>query len=231
MSRHPISMRKSGVVRAAFSLSLGLCTGLRAYDVGLNAAEIHEAWVLGQRNDQATSEFLAPYDRQAGGATADSPHVAEVEVLTPFAQVVDRSREHASGGYSEQQAAQEYRHHKDTVLVRVRLMLPSAYPKQGGGPTRAPAPTQEQKDALRPENFWQHFQVNMKQRDRTLPTLSVHSKPIYSSPSNDTPSVIDGATVLLEYDADKVASEPATVEIATPEGETISVSFDLHKLR
>jgi hypothetical protein len=202
-----------------------------AFDIPLTPAQLHEAYVLGQRNDQATASFLAPYSKPASNALEGGPHVAEIEVLTPFAQVVDKSRERASGGYSEQQAAAEYRQRGDTVVVRVRLMLPSAFPKKESGPASAPAPTQDQKKAIRPENFWQNCQISMKQRDKTLATRSIQNKPIYSAASKDAPSVLDGATVWLEYDAKSVASEPATVEIVTPDSKTIAASFDLEKLR
>jgi hypothetical protein len=204
---------------------------LWAYDMPLTPAQLHEAYILGQRNDQATSAFLTPYSKPASNAMEGGPHVAEIEVLTPFAQVVDKSRERASGGYSEQRALTEYRQRGDTILVRVRLMLPSAFPKQESGPASAPAPTQDQKRAIRPENFWQNFQIAMKQHNKTLPTRSIHNEPIYSAASKDAPSVLDGATVWLEYEAKNVASEPATVEIVTPDSKTISASFDLQKLR
>jgi hypothetical protein len=211
-------------------LYLAVCHASFAYDVPLTAAQIHDAWVLGQRNDQATAEFLAPCISQTSDTSPDNPHIAEVEVLTPFAQVVDLSRQHPSG-YSEQQAAQDYHARGETVVVRVRLILPSAYPKQESGPASPSAPTQQQKKALRPENFWQNFQFSVKQRGKTLPPRSVQSQPIYSAPSKGTPSVLDGATVRLEYDTKNVASEPLTVEILTPDSKIIPATFDLQKLR
>ena len=110
-------------------------------------------------------------------------------------------------------------------------MLPSAFPKQESGPASAPPPTTEQKQALRPENFWQNFQFNLKQNGKTLTPHSVRNKPIYSAPSKNAPSVLDGATVWLEYDAKSVASESATFEIVTPDSKTISSTFDLQNLR
>jgi hypothetical protein len=221
------------LVSAALTITFCLACVITvwAFDVPLTPAQLHEAYVLGQRNDQATAAFLAPYSKPASNALEGGPHVAEIEVLTPFAQVVDKSRERANGGYSEQQAAAEYRQRGDTVVVRVRLMLPSAFPKKESGPASAPAPTQDQKKAIRPENFWQNFQISMKQHDKTLVTRSIQNKPIYSAASKDAPSVLDGATVWLEYDAKSVASEPATVEIVTPDSKTIAASFDLEKLR
>jgi hypothetical protein len=219
----------------AACLALSLCTVLVlptwAYDVQLTPTQLHEAWTLGQRNDQATSEFLAPYAKQTNSDSANGPHIAEVEVLTPFAQVVDRSREHNSGNYSEPQAAQDYKQHGNTVLIRVRLMLPSAFPKQESGPASAPPPTAEQKQAMLPENFWRNFQFHLMQGGKTLTPDSVSNKPIYSAPSKGAASVLDGATVWLEYDAKSVASESATFEIVTPDSKTTSTTFDLQALR
>ncbi len=213
------------------ALSLALSTPSVAYEPQLAPTQLHEAWILGQRNDQATSEFLAPYARQTTADPANGPHIAEIEVLTPFAQVVDRSKEHSGGNYTEQQAAQDYKDHGNTILVRVRLMLPSAFPKQESGPASAPPPTTEQKRALRPENFWQNFQFNLKQNGKTIAPRSVRNKPIHSAPSKNAPSVLDGATVWLEYDAKSVTSESATFEIVAPDSRTISSTFDLQNLR
>jgi hypothetical protein len=224
-------MRTFAFGLANLLLCFTLCGDVQAYDASLNPAQVHEAWVLGQRNDQATSEFLSPYAREARDSGPNNPHNAEIEVLTPFAQLVDSSRQHANGGYSEQQALQDYHQRGDTVLVRIRIMLPSAYPKQGSGPASPPPPTQEQKKALRPENLLQNFQFNLKQQGKTLGPRSVRNKPIYSAASKDTPSVLDGATVWLEYDAKNIASEPTTVEIVTPDNKTISANFELQKLR
>ena len=65
-----------------------------AYEPTLTPAALHDAYVLGQRNDQTTAEFLDPYAKQVTGtAEGGTPHLSEIEVLTPFAQVVDESRQ------------------------------------------------------------------------------------------------------------------------------------------
>ena len=211
-----------------------------AYEAQLTPAALHDAYVLGQRNDQATAAFLSPYSKQLTDRAAD-PHIAEIEILTPFAQVVDQSRR-LSSGYSEQQAAQDYQQHRDSFLVRVLLMLPAAYPKEQSNPEpNSPAPsssssvgqnsTANQNSALRPENFWQNFRFTLKQRGKVIPTRSIHNKPVHSTPTPDAPAVLDGATVWLEYDAKDVASEETTIEVVTPDSKTISAVFDLKKLR
>jgi hypothetical protein len=202
-----------------------------AYEVPLTPAALHEAFILGQRNDAATAAFLNPYVKQT---TEDSrePHIAEIQILTPFAQVVDLSRRFTSG-YSEEQAAREYHERGDTVVVRIVLMLPAAYPKPDA-PNDAPAPAQQPgapATALRPENFWQNFRFATKQQGKTISTRFIRNQPIHSTPTKDTPSVLDGATVWLEYDAKDAASEETVVEVTTPDSKTISATFDLKKLR
>lgn len=187
---------------------------------------------MGQRNDQATAKTLSPYVKQIT-ENSQVPHIAEIEILTPFMQVVDLSRRFTSGGYSEEQAAREYHQRGDTIVVRILLMLPTVYPKPESPPNQAPAPPQQSipSTTLQPENFWQNFRFATKQHGKTIPTRFIRNKPIYSSPTKDTPAVLDGATVWLEYDAQDVASDDTVVEVITPESKTITADFDLKKLR
>jgi hypothetical protein len=213
----------------AFASMLSSSLPLRAYEFPLSPAAVHEAWTLGQRNDQATAEFLSPYSKQVTEGTQQGPHVAEIEVLTPFALVLDQSRQNLSG-YSEQQAQQAYKQRGDTVIVRVRLMLPAAYPQAERGP-QAPKATGGQSATLRPENFWQSFQFAVKQHGRVVDARSVHNKPVYSSATKASSATLDGQTVWLEFDAKAVASDEIVVEVTTPDAKTAGVSFDLKKLR
>jgi hypothetical protein len=203
-----------------------------AYDAPLTPPAIHEAYILGQRNDQATASFLLPYVKQITEDTR-SPHIAEIQVLTPFAQIVDLSRRFTSG-YTEEQAAREYHQRGDTVVIRIILMLPAAFPKPDGASDSRQQPAQQQpppNSALQPENFWQNFRFETKQHGKTIATRFIRNAPIYSTPTKDTPAVLDGATVWLEYDAKDLQSEETTVDVTTPESKTISTTFDLKKLR
>jgi len=116
-----------------------------AYDVPLTPAALHEAFILGQRNDAATAAFLNPYVKQIT-ENSQEPHIAEIQILTPFAQVVDLSRRFTSG-YSEEQAAREYHQRGDIVVVRIVLMLPAAYPKPEAPANEAPVPSNRTRQA------------------------------------------------------------------------------------
>ena len=203
---------------------------LQAYEVPLTPAAIHEAYVLGRRNDQATSDFLNPYIKQLTAGT-EHPDITQIEILTPFAQVVDLSRRNATTNYTEEQAADDYRRQGNKIIVQITLMLPAAYANAVQNKSSEPPAPENKAAPLSPENFWQNFRFDLKQHGKVIPTRSIRNQPIYSTPTKDTPSVLTGAMVWLEYDAKDVASEVATVEIVTPESKTISANFDLKKLR
>jgi hypothetical protein len=209
-----------------------LSPSANAYDRQLDSHAIHEAYILGQRNDKSTGDFLAPYLTQITEPQNDV-HIAQIELLTPFAQIVDVCRQKSSDRYTEDQAIQEYKAHGNTVKVNVTLMLPSAYPKAAESkeaPTPAPA-TGSEKSAMSPENFWQNFQFNLKQNGKTIPSRGISNQPIHSTATNNAPAVLTGENVWLEYDVNDVASELTTMEVVTPQGKVIKATFDLKKLR
>jgi hypothetical protein len=230
---HPSVMTKTKRLSAVLMLATAFTVpAAQAYEPTLTPAALHDAYVLGQRNDQTTAEFLDPYSKQVTGAVeGGTPHLSEIEVLTPFALVVDESRQKLSG-FSEQQALQGYHKRGDTVVVRIRLVLPAAYPESERGaqaPTVSHDPSQTAN--LRPENFWQKFQFAVKQSGKTIPTKSIHNQPVYSAATKKSPSTLDGQTVWLEYDTKSIANEPISVEVNTPDGKTATTQFDLKALR
>ena len=227
-----MSKSDSCVLLGALALVLSAPVA-RAYEATLSPSALHDAFVLGQRNDQFTAEFLDPYAKQASGtAEGGTPHLSEIEVLTPFSQVVDESRRKGSSGFSEEQSLAAYHKRGDTIVIRVSLVLPAAYPEKERG---AQAPTvshdPKQTDALRPENFWQKFQFALKQNGKTIPTKAIHNQPVYSAATKNSPSTLDGQTVWLEYDAKSIANEPISIEVNTPDGKTATTQFDLKSLR
>ena len=200
---------------------------LKAYQHPLPPEAVNEAYVLGRRNDRATADFLAPYISPCTVPEV-SCFVAQIQVLTPFAQVVDVTRRNASASYTELQALRDYEQRGDTVDVEIKVVLPSARKTHDANRERE---SPEMSASLRPENFWRSFRFELKQRGRVVVPRSIHSTPIYSMPAKGESSVLDGANVLLVFNAKDVASEQATIEVRTPESKTITVVFDLKKLR
>jgi len=108
--------------------------------------------------------------------------------------------------------------------------LPGAYPTSGKN-SRTTNPPKENSRALRPENFWQSFQFNVKQNGKIIPSRSIRKKAINSSATKGAPAALDGANVSLEFDAKDVSSDETVVEVVTPEAKTVTASFDLKTLR
>jgi hypothetical protein len=89
-----------------------------AYDHPLGSSAIREAYFMG---GGSFAEFLRTYTKNLP-APKTGPHVAQVEVRTPFTQVIVSSHEH-SVGYSSMQAEQDYKKNPDTVQVVSKFAL------------------------------------------------------------------------------------------------------------
>jgi hypothetical protein len=220
--------RRIGTIVAALAV---VAASSIAYEKELDEQKIHEAYVLGQRNDKSTGDFLASYAAQIT-EPQNGPHIAQIELLTPYAQIVDLCRRKAADGYAESQAVQDYQSHGKSVKLHVLIMLPAAYPKaaESAAPATPPA-TGTQKREMTPENFWQNFQFHLRQDGKSIASRSISNLPVHSTATSNAAAVLDGENVWLEFDAKDVASDLTVVEVVTPEGKTIKASFDLKKLR
>src|ERR1035438_3232358 len=91
-----------------------------AFDRGLSEETVREAYFLGQDADRA-ADFLSSYVQSL--ATPDAgPDISQIELRTPYAQVVEISEQHLNG-YSAQKAAVDYHRRGDYLLVRVQVMF------------------------------------------------------------------------------------------------------------
>lgn len=178
-----------------------------AYDYPLSSQAVREAYFQGQRRDDFTAKLLAQYVKRLP-ATNAAWQIAEMEVRTPYQQVVLRSRQSLLG-YSAQQAWEEYRKRPPQIIVRVYL---------------ATAITQ----LVAREDLWRKFQFRVEQEQEIRPT-AVTGWPVYFF--SEQGSRLMGAEVYLELDAGKVSSGPLRVEVKSPEGQVSRAEFDLSKLR
>ena len=221
--------KKPGAPWPALSLAALLLAAqaLFAYDVPLSSHSVREAYFLGQRNDQKTTDFLGLYKRRLP-LPKSGPHVAEIELLTPYAQVVQVSRRH-SVGYSAQQAEKDYQGRGDILRVRVLLNLTPTYPVAMACQSAQNAADQQGIE-LRTEDFWQDFRFQLRQKDAAFEPLDLRGEPVYEHDARGSGGLA-GAQVWLDYDTAGVASAMAEVEVLTPDGQRVSVKFDLEKLR
>jgi hypothetical protein len=180
-----------------------------AYDHPLSDEAVRDAYFIGQ-NVKNVNHFLSPYI-QSLPVPASGPHVAEVALSTPFAQVVEVSAQH-SVGYSDPQAAEDYRKRGDFIAVRVKVLFTPTYPDPGG-------------------DFWRSISVGLIQKKNHMGATSVSGEPIYSGDADGDGTVSIGANVYVQFRLAGVKSDSVQVEVEPPGGAPVYATFDLSSLR
>lgn len=205
----------------------------RSYDAQLSDTAVREAYFLGQRRDEKMAAFFSPYV-QHFSLPEKGPYISEIELLTPYAQIVDVSRMN-SAGYSAQQALIEYRERGDTVLLRIRIELTVTYPVTQSVPSPV-ARDNNQAIRPRPNDFWRDFRFGLSQNDHWIEPQSMRGEPIYGGEGGSGSSrQLLGAYVYLLFDAQDVASGLAQAEVFAPDSvrnpQHVITTFDLAHLR
>ncbi|HKV62452.1 MAG TPA: hypothetical protein VJO16_11090 [Candidatus Acidoferrum sp.] len=198
-----------------------------AFDTPLSDQAVREAYFLGQRGDETMAAFLNKYTKYLE-APKTGPDIASVTVFTPFALLVQQSRQHSSG-YSAQQAALDHRDQGEFVRILVQIQLTNSYPAY------IVRPTGSRSGSLngfvpRPYDFWKDFDVQVSSDDKKLRPFSSSGHPNLIC-SDDGGCEVTGATLQLDFPADAFASGVATIDVTPPEGDPVSIEFDLDHLR
>jgi len=245
---------------SALALSLLLITPAFAFDAPLSPEAVRDAYFLGQHNDQSTLTFFSQYVKTLP-APDKGAYISEVEIYTPYTQIVEASRRR-TGSYSAQQAELDYRHGHDKLYVRIRINFTETY---GALELYRSAKGDKQlsgRDELLPD-FYRDFRVGLSQRsgpdreEQWIEPLHILLQPSYVQNSSHFPFIPEdlgiasyaaandanayssstgyiyptGWQAWLVYDATDVASDDATVEVITTDGQHVSVPFDLSRLR
>ena len=206
--------------------ALLLCQPLFAFQTPLSDTAVREAYFLGQRHDQSVSDFFAKYAKTLP-APQYGPYISTIRFLTPYAQVVSLSG-NKSAGYSAQQAERDHHADAETVVVSADIYLTDSY-----GPFLA-APTDSRSGSPvgltpRSSDFWRDFDVSVSSDSRTLSPQDTSGQPIYNCSEYGCSLV--GATITLTFAAAKFPSDSVTVNVVPPEGDEVSLDFDLTSFR
>ena len=175
------------------------------YDHPLTDEVVRDAYFLGQDLDRS-NDFFARYT-QALPVPDSGPQVAEIELLTPYAQVVQVSHEHPMG-YSAQQAAADYKKRGDSIQVRVKVLFTPTY-------TGA-------------DDSWRGVSVGLVQKKHMAAT-GVSAQLLYTS-DPDGYSWVIGANVFVEFSVAGVESDSVDVAVVPPGGAGVRATFDLGRL-
>ncbi len=198
-----------------------------AFDTPLSDQAVREAYFLGQRHDGSMADLLNKYTKFLP-APKTGPDIASVTVFTPFALLVQQSSQRTSG-YSAQQAALDHRDQGEFVRIIVQIQLTASYPSFIVRPTgtRSGSPNGF---VPRPYDFWKDFDVKVSSGDQKLKPFSSSGQPNYLC-SDDGGCELTGATLQFDFSAEDFASGSAVIDVDPPEGDPVSVDFDLDHLR
>ncbi len=197
-----------------------------AFDTPLSDQAVREAYFLGQRRDETMAALLNKYTKFLPPPKT-GPHIYSVTFFTPFALMVQQSSQHTSG-YSAQQAALDHRDQGEFVRISVQIHLTDSYGPFIARPTgsRSGSPTGF---VPRPYDFWKDFDVQVSSEDHQLKPLSSSGQPDLLC--DEGGCTLIGATLQFDFAAEDFASGSAVIEVIPPEGDPLSVDFDLDHLR
>lgn len=223
--------RRTRRVASVLTAAVLLTPSALAFELPLSSEAVREAYFLGQRHDEKTAKFLETY-RQHLPTPKCGPHVAVVELFTPYAEAVELSRQHGLS-YSAQQAEQEYRHRSNSVRIGVHIVYTGAF-----GSVTPCSPGSQSGSGARPPSMpassWKDYQVRVSQDGKMLESRSVRYEGTHTSSSGGKSgggSWVTGFIIRLEFEAETFSSSEATVETVTPYGQHVVAKFGLEKLR
>ena len=196
-------------------------------DTPLSEEAVRDAYFLGQHHDQTLSLFLAKYMKVLP-MPKSGPDIASISFLTPFALFAQESSQRTMN-YSAQEAEQDHRNQEEIVRIVIQIQLTETYgaliPTPTGSRSGSPIGF-----AKRPGDFWKDFEVQVVDKDRVLVPLSSSGDSVYSCDSYGG-CILSGATLQFEFSAKAFKSDSPAIQVTPPEGDPVSVDFDLSRLR
>jgi len=211
---------------ALFTSALLLSTPAFAFDTSLSDQAVREAYFLGQRRDDSMAAFLNKYTKLLP-APKSGAHINSITFLTPFALLVQYSSRQPN--YSAQQAALNHKAQDENVEISIDLLLTPSYgpfiTKPTGSRSDSPMGIQP-----RSPEFWRAFKFRIFDGKEEITTDDVTGEPNYLN-CGDAGCDLTGATVHIRFPAIAFTSDTATIEVTPPEGDIVSVDFDLASLR
>ncbi len=197
-----------------------------ALDTPLRDTAVREAYFLGQHRDNALAEFLAKYSFSLPSPAA-GPYIQSVTFFTPFALTAVNSSQHV-GIYSAQQAQLDHDKAPEIVRIVVQVFLTDSYGPYLVRPIRESSSSPKGIE-LRPSSFWRDFRLRVLQKEELVIPAGASGQPTFRC--NESGCILTGATLTFEYPASAFTEATATVLVTPPEGDPVSIDFDLSSLR
>jgi hypothetical protein len=215
MTKRPLS---SAILLLA--VTLGTAITALAFAYPLSSTAIRDAYFLGNRNDEQTADYLSKYAHHLP-APKTGPYVQEISLDTPFTQVVRHSQ--VAWNYHAPSAVEEFQGKPLPLRVHVDIVLTPSYspiPETNGANLYQWVP-----------DFWNDFKVKFIQDNKEIPARNTRGGPVFAYEDSGRPYYVTGARIELEYDPEKIESDPVDIDVLTPDGQKIETTFDLARLR
>jgi hypothetical protein len=193
------------------------------YIYPLSSTDIREAYFIGRRNDEVTSNFLLKYTRHFDKPSS-GPYISDVSIDTPFTEIVVHASQTAN--YDAPTAVQQFQDKPMRFYAHVTIFATDSYKVEQTNPANSLYPSFP--------SFWKDFQIQLQQGDRhAVQPLSVKGQSLYPpTPADGVGSTWPiGARVDLEYSAKKIDPDVTTLSVDSLDGQHIETTFDLTTLR
>jgi hypothetical protein len=219
------------LLRILIVLLLSLCLSSPpacAFDTILSDESIREAYFFGQRHDGTVPRLLDKYTRHLPPPHT-GPYISSVAFFTPFVQLALFSDGYI-GNYSAQRARLDHQGQQDFVKIFIHIQLTASYGRFIENP--APGTTASSPPLIRrPYDFWKDFRVQVSSGNQLLQPASLQGKAESACGRRGGSCILTGAVIEIELPAESFSSDSATILVAPPEGDPVSVEFDLASLR
>jgi hypothetical protein len=213
----PAARFGSAILLGAF---LSFALPALAFQYPLSSSDIRNAYLLGYAKDLNTTNFFAPYVREPP-MPETGPHVAKITLKTPYGHLVELGQ--SAFNADVQGAEEEYASKKLPFLVQVGVDLTATYP--GPHPWDPAAP-----DFALPD-FQRDFPVQLVQDDKKIDEQSTRVYLLYAEGAFNIYAV-SGAIIEYRYDPEKIdPDDEVTIEVQTPDDQSVETTFDLGRLR
>ena len=212
-------------VVALLSAALFLPTPASAFYTPLSDQAVREAYFLGKRHDESTARLLNSYTKFPP-VPKNGPHIYGITFFTPFALIIQYSSQQSD--YSAQQAEKDHDPEREVVRIQVNIALTQSYGPYIAKPTgpRSGSPYGYQ---LRSADFWKAFKYRIFDGEEEITTDDIAGQAQYEC--SDSGCTLSGALVQIHFPATAFTSDTATIEVTPPEGDPVTVDFDLSSFR
>lgn len=223
----PSSLRSCLAVFAAAPLFVPSSS---AFQSPLSEQAVREAYFLGQRHDGTYPRLLGKYMKILRHPKT-GPYISVVTLSTPFLQMVADADRYV-GNYSAQQAQIDYRKKGEEIVeISVEIQLTESYDRMMPASTNS---TSKSSSSLvpRPYDFWKDFDVRIFNGDQELIPADSHGHANSRCGRYGGNCILIGATLQFDLPATDFNSvTTARIVVTPPEGDPVSVDFDLSSLR